>query len=216
MMTKQALQNFRFQFITHHNSRFDYLGSAKISLAGGCKWIQLRMKDAPESEIESAAIQLKTICSEYGATFIIDDHVEICKKTGVGGVHLGKSDMHPREARRILGDSFIIGGTCNTFEDVLRVYEYVDYIGCGPFRFTTTKENLSPTLGIDGYRELVWRCRESGINVPIVAIGGITNDDIKPILDSGPNGIAMSGHIINSDDPVKEVETIISTIESCY
>ena len=204
--------NFPFQFITHQTEKYNYLQSAQLALKGGCKWIQLRMKEASPKEIESMALHVKSLCKKYNATFIIDDHIEICKKIKADGVHLGKSDMPPAEARRILGNQFIIGGTCNTYEDILTVKDSVDYIGCGPFRFTKTKKNLAPILGLDGYRDIVWNCRSNGINLPIVAIGGITIDDITDILNTGANGIALSGTILNAENPVVETERIVTTI----
>ena len=206
--------NFPLQFITHRNEKYDYLQSAQLALEGGCKWIQLRMKDASPEEIESMALRVKSLCQKYNATFIIDDHVEICKKIKADGVHLGKSDMPPAEARKILGNQFIIGGTCNTYEDILTVKDSVDYIGCGPFRFTATKKNLAPILGLDGYRNIVWNCRSNGINLPIAAIGGITVDDITDILNAGANGIALSGTILNAENPVAETGRVVGTINS--
>jgi len=129
-------------------------------------------------------------------------------------VHLGKSDMSPAEARKILGNQSIIGGTCNTYEDILTVKDSVNYIGCGPFRFTTTKKNLAPILGLDGYRDIVWNCRSNGINLPIVAIGGITVDDIADIFNAGANGIALSGTILNAENPEAETKRIVETIKS--
>ena len=204
--------NFPFQFITHQTEKYDYFQSAKLALEGGCKWVQLRMKEASMEEIEAMALRVKSLCKEYNATFIIDDHVEICQKVEADGVHLGKSDIPPAEARKILGSQFIIGGTCNTYEDILMVKDSVDYVGCGPFRFTTTKKNLAPILGLDGYRDIVWNCRSTGINIPIVAIGGITVDDITDILNVGANGIALSGTILNAADPKAEAERIMSIL----
>jgi thiamine-phosphate pyrophosphorylase len=207
--------NFPFQFITHQTDKYDYFQSAQLALEGGCKWIQLRMKEASTEEIELMALRIKPLCKKENATFIIDDHVEICKKTGADGVHLGKNDMPPAEARKILENQFIIGGTCNTYEDILTVKDHVDYIGCGPFRFTTTKKNLAPTLGLDGYRNIAWNCRSNGINTPIVAIGGITADDIPDIFNAGANGVALSGTILNAEKPKTETERIVKTIISC-
>ncbi len=206
------MNSFPFQFITHYNDKYNYFQSAELALKGGCKWIQLRMKEASLEEIEVMALRIKPLCKEYNAIFLIDDHVEICKKVNADGVHLGKNDMNPAEARKILGNQFIIGGTCNTYDDILSIKDSVDYIGCGPFRFTTTKKNLSPTLGLDGYRNIVWNCRSNGINIPIVAIGGITVNDIADILQSGPNGIALSSTILNAEDPIKETEKIAKII----
>ena len=114
-MNAQQYEGFNLQFITHHNDRYDYLQSAQQALQGGCKWIQLRMKGAPVDEVEEIALQLMPLCREQGAVFILDDHVGLCKKIGADGVHLGKKDMLPAEARLQLGTGFIIGGTCNTF-----------------------------------------------------------------------------------------------------
>ena len=123
------------QFITHYTDRYTYFDSARMALEGGCRWIQLRMKDASPEEVEQEALRVQDLCRQYGATFIIDDHVELVEKLHADGVHLGKKDMPIAEARRILGPDFIIGGTANTFEDVRMHYEAgADYIGCGPFR----------------------------------------------------------------------------------
>lgn len=135
------------QFITHFTDTYSYYDSARMALEGGCRWIQLRMKDTPVDEVEREAIRLQGLCKDYGATFVIDDHVELVKKIHADGVHLGKKDMPVAEARGILGKEFIIGGTANTFDDVKMHYKAgADYIGCGPFRFTTTKKDLSPVL----------------------------------------------------------------------
>lgn len=207
---------FRLQFITHQNNQYNYLQGAELALKGGCKWIQLRMKEASLEEIESVALQLKPMCEAYMAVMLIDDHVELCKKVGADGVHLGKSDMAPQEARAILGEGFIIGGTCNTFEDIRAIHEHVDYIGCGPFRFTETKKKLAPVLGVEGYQSIVCECSHAQIDTPLVAIGGITIQDIPDIMDAGMNGIAISGAILNAKDPAKETDRFLHKIEKFF
>lgn len=207
---------FPLQLITHPVNGRNEIEGAKLALEGGCKWVQLRMKDTPVEDVKKVALELLPICKEHNAVMIIDDHVELAKEVGADGVHLGKMDMNPKEAREILGEGFIIGGTCNSFEDILAIKDSVDYIGCGPFRFTTTKKKLAPVLGLEGYQEIVWRCREQGINIPIVAIGGITKADIRKVLDSGPNGVAISGGILSAADPKAETEDILKVIEKCF
>ena len=121
------------QFITHQTERYSYFESARMALEGGCKWIQLRMKEAPLEEVEQVALQLKPLCKEHEAILVLDDHVELVKKLEVDGVHLGKKDMPIDQARQILGEAFIIGGTANTFEDVVQHYRAgADYLGIGP------------------------------------------------------------------------------------
>lgn len=198
------------QFITHSNNRYGYVDGARLALEGGCRWVQLRMKEATEAEFMAAAAEIGRLCKEHGATFVLDDHVEWVVKTGADGVHLGKNDMPIDEARKILGSDKIIGGTANTFEDVERLYRQgADYIGCGPFRFTTTKKNLSPVLGLEGYQHIVDQMKSHGINLPIVAIGGILESDIKSILATGVSGIAVSGGILNAENPAEEMQRFL-------
>lgn len=200
------------QFITHQTEKYTYLDSARLALEGGCKWIQLRMKEAPVDKIRQTALQLKPLCKEHEAVFILDDHVELAKELELDGVHLGKTDMPVAEARRILGEAFIIGGTANTFEDIQMHYrDGADYIGCGPFRYTATKKNLSPVLGIEGYRKILSRMKEEGIRLPVVAIGGINREDIPLIMATGVNGIALSGAILRAERPAEEMKKILET-----
>ena len=136
------------QFITHYTEQYGYADAARLALEGGCRWIQLRMKDASPEEWMRTGAEVEALCRRYGATFILDDHVEWVDVLHADGVHLGKSDMPIDEARRLLGQDRIIGGTANTLEDVmLHAVRGADYIGCGPFRFTTTKEKPDPRLG---------------------------------------------------------------------
>ena len=201
------------QFITHSNNRYSYVDGARLALEGGCRWVQLRMKEATEAEFMAAAAEIGRLCKEHGATFVLDDHVEWVEKTGADGVHLGKNDMPIDEARKILGNDKIIGGTANTFEDVERLYRQgANYIGCGPFRFTTTKKNLSPVLGLEGYQHIVDQMKSHGINLPIVAIGGILESDIKSILATGVSGIAVSGGILNAENPAEEMQRFLKLV----
>ena len=212
------LHNYRLQFITHHNARYSYIDSARIALEGGCRWIQLRMKDANERLLEETAITIQKMCRNYGATFIIDDNVTLTKKINADGVHLGKNDMPIAEARMILGDKFIIGGTINSFDDILQHLQGAtpDYFGCGPFRFTSTKKNLAPILGYEGYKNILTKMRENNINIPLIAIGGICKDDISKLLDCGINGIALSSSILNAENPIIEMNEIMTILNSYY
>lgn len=202
------------QFITHYTERYSYQDSARMALEGGCRWIQLRMKDTPVSEIEPVALEVQALCRQYQATFIIDDHVELVRRVHADGVHLGKTDMPVADARRLLGKGYLIGGTANTFQDVQMHYETgADYIGCGPFRYTTTKKNLSPILGLEGYAHIVRQMQAADIRLPIVAIGGITADDIPCIMQTGVSGIALSGTVLRAENPVDEMRRIINQIK---
>ena len=203
-----------FQYISHYTPAIGYVDGIRMALEGGCKWVQLRMKDAPEEEVLACAKEALQLCRQHGAKFILDDHVELVETAGADGVHLGKNDMPVDEARKILGPDKIIGGTANTIDDIIRLHRQgADYIGCGPFRFTTTKKKLSPVLGLEGYRDIVLKMREKGIDLPIVAIGGITVDDIPAIMETGVTGIALSGAILNAEDPKSMTESILETLK---
>lgn len=203
------------QYISHFTQQISYAEGIKMALEGGCRWIQLRMKDAPAEEIIACAEEVLPLCRRHGAKFLLDDHVELVRQLGADGVHLGKNDMPVDEARKILGPDIIIGGTANTIEDIIRLHKQgADYIGCGPFRFTTTKKNLSPILGLDGYKSIVLKMKELGIDLPIVAIGGITVEDIPAVMGTGVSGIALSGAILGAPNPVEMTARIIETIDN--
>ncbi len=205
------------QFITHRNENFGYIDGAEEALKGGCRWIQLRMKNSSVEDIVSTGKKLRTLCDEYEATLILDDHVELVEEVKADGVHLGKNDMSIEKAREILGDEYIIGGTANTFQDIEELISNgVNYIGLGPFRFTTTKENLSSVLGIQGYKDIVQQCEEREYLTPMVAIGGIVCDDIELVLSSGIDGVALSGAILNASEPKCETEKVIKIINDYY
>jgi thiamine-phosphate pyrophosphorylase len=201
---------FGVQFITHYTDTLTYLDSVRIALEGGCRWIQLRMKEASDAYAEEVARQAQKMCRACGAVFIIDDRVELAARLHADGVHLGKADMPVREARRLLGPGFLIGGTANTFEDVLLHYEGgADYIGCGPFRYTATKQKLAPVLGLEGYRTLIARMRAEGIVLPVVGIGGVTAGDMASLAEAGLGGIALSGSVLRAADPVDEMRRVM-------
>lgn len=196
-------QTRMLQFITHPSDKYTIPEEVQMALEGGCRWIQLRMKDASDEEFKATALEIIPMCREVEAFLIFDDRVELTRELEVHGVHLGKEDMSPREARELLGPGAIIGVTANTADDIIATRGIdIDYIGLGPYRETKTKAKLSPILGLDGLKNVVEQARYQGIETPIVAIGGIRLEDVDPIMNTGVNGIAMSGAIINSDDPM--------------
>lgn len=201
------------QFITHPSDRYSIAEEVQMAIEGGCRWIQLRMKDASDEEVRQTALDIIPMCQETDTFLIIDDRVSVVNDLKVSGVHLGKDDMNPLEAREILGPHAIIGITANTAEDIIRYKgKDVDYVGLGPFHFTTTKKKLAPELGLEGYRSIVTQVRAAGVELPIVAIGGIGIDDINALMSTGVNGIAMSGAIINAPDPVEYTSRVMEKL----
>lgn len=136
------------QFITHPSEKYSIAEEVQMAIEGGCRWIQLRMKDASDEEVRNVALEIIPMCQETDTFLIIDDRVELVNELRVSGVHLGKEDMDPMQAREILGPHAIIGVTANTAADIIKFKgKDVDYVGLGPFRFTTTKRNLHRKSG---------------------------------------------------------------------
>lgn len=196
----------KLQYISQGSTSVEQLKNIQHALESGCKWIQLRWKNVSEDSFMQVATQVKELCREHEAMFIINDYVQWAKAIDADGVHLGLDDTRIAEARRLMGENKIIGGTANTLQDVLqRIDEQCDYIGLGPFRFTTTKEKLSPIVGLEGYTSIIEQLHTAGKEAKIYAIGGIRKEDISSILETGIYGIAVSGLLTHTNISVKEL-----------
>nr|WP_315195264.1 thiamine phosphate synthase [uncultured Flavobacterium sp.] len=190
----------KLQYISQGESVEEQLYNIHQALDNGCDWIQMRFKHLKPKKALALAEATKFLCEEYLANFIINDDVHLAEKINADGVHLGLSDMEVSEARTILGKTKIIGATANTFEDIVRqTNNGCDYIGLGPFQFTKTKSNLSPILGIEGYQSIINQMRQSQIETPIYAVGGITLENVDALMQTGIHGIAVSGIITKSE-----------------
>ncbi len=200
----------RVQFITDPRPGFGPVEQIEMACAGGIDWVQLRLKNFGKLEQRRIGEQSVKIAKKWGALFIVNDDVELARQLEADGVHLGLDDDEPTLARKILGDGAIIGGTCNNIADIrLRKHQGVDYIGLGPYRFTSTKKKLSPLLGLQGIERIMQQCRDEKINIPIVAIGGIQVKDIEPLRRAGVYGVALSSLIVGADDMkirIKEIQ----------
>ncbi|WP_276361332.1 thiamine phosphate synthase [Daejeonella sp. H1SJ63] len=199
----------KLHYISQGKETSSQLDAIKNALDAGCGWIQLRIKNQPESVILKSALEAAKLCEKYKARLIINDHPHIALESGAYGVHLGLNDMGIAKAREIIGKEMIIGGTANTFEHIRqRVNEGADYIGLGPYRFTTTKQNLSPVIGLEGYKLIMQQMFDSNIKIPVIAIGGITLPDISLIMQAKVYGVAISGALTNNPDKKKTIEAI--------
>jgi len=212
----------KLQYITQETAELSHIDCVKEACIAGVKWVQLRVKNISDTEYIILAKEARLICDIYDVVLIINDNVEVAIRCNADGVHLGKNDISPLEARKLLGEGKIIGGTANTVEDIKNLIDCgVDYIGLGPFKHTTTKKNLGPILGLDGYytiSEQIFRMLKDGElknNIPpIVAIGGIELEDIVELMKTGVNGIAVSGLLTNDFSLTEVIYEAIATKES--
>lgn len=193
----------RLQPITKEDSALPILEQVKAFCQGGVEWVQLRLKEVADEEFLEIGREVREITRSEGVSLILDDRVNVVKELEAEGVHLGEKDMAPSKAREILGKGCIIGGTADRFERVEELASQgVDYIGCGPFRYTSSKKELSPVLGLEGYRDILYKMEAKGIEVPLLAIGGIRLEDLPELLALGVHGIALSGAITEAEDPI--------------
>lgn len=204
--------SYKSHYISSGATGAEQLLRIEAALDAGQKWIQFRFKTATSVARWQTATEVKRLCQNYHATLIINDHVDLALEVEADGVHLGLSDTSISEARQRLG-SKIIGGTANTFEDVLqRHQEGCDYIGLGPLRFTQTKTALSPILGFTGYQAILQKMQDQNLKIPIIAIGGISIDDLPLLLDLGVSGIAFSSLLNQAKNKQLLVQKIYSTL----
>ena len=196
-------------YISQHTVRAGHLENIQAACDAGCNWIQLRVKDSTPEAVLPIAAAAKKICDPYKAILIVNDYPQVAKAIGAHGVHVGKNDMTVAEARAIVGPGLIVGGTSNTLEDILQhVTDGADYVGLGPYRFTTTKEKLSPILGLEGITGIMQQLRARDLYLPVIAIGGILLEDIPGLLAAGVHGVAVSGLVTHAENRKEVVQQI--------
>ena len=209
----ETLMYTKLQYISQGLTSKEQLENIQGVLDAGCHWVQLRFKNGEHNELYDLAEKVKMLCSTLHATFIMNDHVDIAKSVDADGVHLGLLDMPVEKARSILGYGKIIGGTANTIQDVMmRMNEKCDYIGLGPFRFTSTKEKLSPVLGLEGIAQIMDKIIHDKKRIPVYAIGGITLNDISALMKTGIFGVAVSGEITNHSNKKELIQKFNSLL----
>lgn len=183
----------KLHYISQGSSAAAHLENIQKACSSGAELVQLRLKNVSEKKYLKLAAAAREITSHFQTRLIINDHFKIAKAIKADGVHLGKTDACPTLARKHLYTWQIIGGTANTLQDCETLNsKEVDYISLGPFRFTTTKDNLPPVLGINGYTAIMEALKTE---TPIIGVGGITTEDVTDLLETGVSGIAVSGEI---------------------
>lgn len=207
----------RLQYISQGIDGEEHIANIRLALEGGCKWIQLRVKNKTKQELLSLAICAKELCRKFDAILIINDYIDVADKSGADGVHLGLEDDYAAMAIGRLGENKIVGGSANTYEDCLKqAKEGCDYIGLGPFRHTVTKEKLSPVLGIEGFRRIMSQLNKERFLIPIYAIGGITANDIDDLMEARVYGVAISGAITKAVNKKETIEIMNSKLNRKY
>ncbi len=168
-----------------------------LAVEGGVTAVQYRDKQASQREQIERATRLQEIVGRYNVPLIVNDHVDVAMAAGAAGVHVGQDDMPADVVRSRAGDEFIIGVSAHNVDEARRASEAgADYVGFGPVFTTRTKVDTAPVTGIDGLRAFV-----AQVDVPVIAIGGITPDTAAAAIDAGADGVAVAATILTDDDP---------------
>ncbi|TKC02883.1 thiamine phosphate synthase [Pedobacter frigoris] len=191
----------KLHFITHDIEQYTHIEQAQIACESGAKWIQYRCLTKSDDELLKDINAIAEICDDWGATLIVTDHIHLNGKADIQGFHIEDMDADFLKIRDELGEAITIGGSSNTLEGLIRLNkEGVDYAGLGPFYETTTKLNGFPLLGIDGYQTTMLKLREHQIDLPVLAVGGVTIEDVDALMQTGIFGIAASAAINQSEN----------------
>ena len=191
----------KLQFITHDIEKHTHIEQAQIACEAGAKWIQYRCLTKTDDELLEDINVIAEICDDWGATLIVTDHIHLNGKADIQGFHIEDMDADFKQLREELGEAITIGGSSNTVEGLLRIAaEGADYAGFGPFKVTTTKPNNAPLLGIEGYAKAMNVLKQQNIDLPVLAVGGVTLDDIDDLMKTGVFGIAASSAINQAEN----------------
>lgn len=170
-------------------------------IEGGASFVQIRDKDASSDEFYRSVDESMNVAAATGTKIIVNDRVDIAMATGAHGVHLGQADLRPAEARKLLGDRAIIGISTHSIEQMKQALEMpVDYIAFGPIWTTTTKEDPDPVVGLD----LLHHVKNISGNVPLVAIGGITESNLAATISAGADCVAIISDLYRGPDSIAD------------
>lgn len=207
----------KLHYISQGSSPKEHLENIQKACNSGAELVQLRLKGSFEKKFLKFATEAREITAHFQTRLIVNDNYKVAREVKADGVHLGKTDSCPTVARKHLYTWQIIGGTANTLQDCEALIEKeVDYISLGPFRFTETKDNLPPVLGLNGYAAII---DVLNTETPILGVGGITTDDVTAILETGIAGLAVSGAITRDFNTIRTFNQLLnasSTEEQRY
>lgn len=197
----------RLQFITHDIKNHTQVAQAQLACEGGAKWIQYRCFSKNDEELLKDIHLIAAICDDWGATLIVTDHIHLKDQADIQGFHIEDMAADFKTLRENLGDNYTLGGSANTFENLIRLAaQGADYAGFGPFKSTTTKPNTLPLITLTKYAEVIQQLADSEIDFPVLAVGGIQLADVESLINTGVSGIAVSGAVTRANDLTYEYE----------
>ena len=189
----------KFHYLTQDLPNRSHIEQAEIACSAGANWLQYRCLTKTDEELIAEISQIADICDDWGATLILTNHYHLLDKVDAQGVHIEDFDADFKSIRDAIGEDKTFGASATNLEALLKVQAtgVVDYCGYGPFRHTDTKPNNKPLLGFNGYRQL----QKQPIEIPVIAVGGITLNDVETLIQTGIYGIAVSAAVNLAIDP---------------
>ena len=189
----------KFHYLTQDLPNRSHIEQAEIACSAGANWLQYRCLTKTDAELVAEINQIAAICDDWGTTLILTNHYHLLDKVDAQGVHIEDFDADFKSIREAIGDDKTFGASATNIEALLKVQAtgVVDYCGYGPFRHTDTKPNNKPLLGFEGYRQL----QKQPIEIPVIAVGGITLNDVETLIQTGIYGIAVSAAVNLAIDP---------------
>jgi thiamine-phosphate pyrophosphorylase len=209
---KRMKKTGRFHVLTDTclQNQFSHVELAELAISGGADTIQFRQKEGSTRQMIRVAEQIQDVCKRAGVTFIINDRVDVAIASHADGVHLGQDDFPIPLARKLLGEEAIIGGSAGSLAEARKcLLEGADYVGFGPVYPTTSKEDAGPAAGLDLLKEIV-----DTIALPIIAIGGITADNVLPVIKTGAHGFAVISAVCCQIDPAEAARCLRRYLEA--
>ncbi len=193
----------RFHYLTQDLPDRTHREQVQTACESGAKWIQYRCLTKDDAALTAEISELAAICDDWGTTLVLTDHYHLLDRVDAQGVHIEDFGADLVSVRKAIGEDKTLGASAVSLEQIrhLAALGVVDYIGCGPFAKTLTKPNDFPLLGVDGYREIISAMQAEGIEIPVLAVGGIRPEDAGPLLRTGIYGLAVSGAINLAADP---------------
>ena len=204
----------RFHYLTQDLPFRSHVNQVQLGCEAGANWIQYRCFSKNDDELLEEIHEVASICDDWGATLIITDHYHLLDRADIQGVHIEDMNADLRKIRNEIGEDKTLGASANSIDDIVRIADSgaADYIGCGPFALTHTKPNDYPLLGTEGYRLIKEKMQELKISIPLIAVGGISAQDVEAILRTGVEGIAVSAAVNLADSPSKALKEIYKKI----
>lgn len=201
--SRGAMKKFieKLHFITHDIAQYTHVEQAQLACEAGAKWIQYRCLSKTDKELLTDINEIATICDDWGSTLIVTNHTHLKGQADIQGFHIEDMAADFIALRNQIGEEFTLGGSATTIEGLMRLaVEGADYAGFGPYSTTTTKPNSFPLLGLKGYTDAATALKTTNIDLPILAVGGITLPDVTALLQTGIYGVAVSSAIAQSED----------------